>query len=162
MRNRKGNKKMENKKELLAYCGFYCGDCLGYTGLLAKRAKSLMTVLEKYRFEQIARSLFPKELKEYDRFHQMLGFMTGLKCPKICRERKEVETSCQVKKCCIDKGFYACYECDDLETCDKLKSLFEGLHYDASVKNLKGIKEMGLEAWIEKGKRHHYWDEIDD
>ena len=89
-----------------------------------------------------------------DRFHQMLGFMTGLKCPKICRERKEVETSCEVKKCCIDKGFYACYECDDLETCDKLKSLFEGLHYDASVKNLKTIKKMGLDAWIEKWDYH--------
>ena len=71
---------MENKKELLAYCGLYCGDCLGYTGSLAKRAKSLMTVLEKHQFNLTAKTIFPKELKEYDRFHQMLGSaLSGLR-----------------------------------------------------------------------------------
>ena len=153
---------MKDKKELLAYCGIYCGDCLGYTGLVADAAKSLVMVLEKHKFDQTAKCLFPEELKEYDRLQEMLGFVSGLKCPKICRERKDDSTSCEIRKCCIDKGFYACYECDDFETCDKLKTFMKGLHSDSCVKNLKAIKEMGLEDWITKGKRHHYWDEIDD
>jgi len=158
-KNKKGKKKMENRKELLAYCGLYCGDCLGYTGLLARRAKSLFTVLEKHQFDRTAKVVFPKELKDYHRFHQMLGFMTGLKCPKICRDRKDDEASCEIRKCCIDKGFYACYECDDLETCDKLKTFMQGLHFDSCVRNLKAIKKMGLDVWIKKGEKHWYWNE---
>lgn len=26
---------MKERKDLLAYCGFYCGDCLGYTSVIA-------------------------------------------------------------------------------------------------------------------------------
>ena len=29
------------------------------------------------------------------------------------------------------------------------------------MKNLKAIREMGLEAWIIRGKRYCYWGEID-
>lgn len=158
-KNTKESKKMKDGKELLAYCGLYCGDCLGYTGLLAKRAKSLMTALEKHKFDRTAKCVFPKELKDYYRFHEMLGFMTGLKCPKVCRKRKDTETSCKIRECCIDKGFYACYECDDFEICDKLKSFMQGLHADSCVRNLKAIEKMGLEAWIKKGKKFWYWNE---
>jgi len=27
---------MKERKDLLAYCGFYCGDCLGYSGVIAR------------------------------------------------------------------------------------------------------------------------------
>jgi len=153
---------MKESKDLLAYCGLYCGDCLVYAGVIADAAKDFMTVLEKYKFDRTAKCVFSEQLKDYDRFFEMLEFMTGLKCPKICREREDSGTSCEVRKCCIDKGFYACYECDDFEICDKLKSFMGGLHTDSCVKNLKAIKEMGLEAWITRGKRHCYWSETDD
>jgi hypothetical protein len=153
---------MKERKELLAYCGVYCGDCLGYTGVIADAARNFMVVLEEYKFDRTAKCVLSEELKDYDKFYEMLGFMTGLKCPMVCREREDSGIDCKVRKCCIDRGFYACYECDDFEICDKLKSLMEGLHYAASVKNLKAIKEMGLEAWITRGKRHCYWSEGDD
>lgn len=38
---------MKERKELLAYCGVYCGDCLGYTGMIADAAKNFMMVLER-------------------------------------------------------------------------------------------------------------------
>jgi len=88
--------------------------------------------------------------------------MTGLKCPMICREREDTNIACTVRKCCIGKGFYACYECEDFENCDKLQSLMDGLHYDASLKNLKAIKGLGLEEWKSRGKRNHYWDMGDE
>ncbi len=153
---------MKESKDLLAYCGFYCGDCLGYTGVIADAARNFMMVLEKYKFDQTAKSVFPEKLKFYDKFCEILVFMTGLRCEKICREREDSGTSCEVRKCCREGGFYACYECSDFEICEKLRSLHEGLHYDSSVKNLKAIKEMGLEAWILRGKRYCYWGEIDD
>jgi hypothetical protein len=150
---------MTDRKELLAYCGFYCGDCLGHTGLIADATNNFKKVLDKYQFDRTAKCVFPDQLKDYDRFYEIVGFMTGLKCPMTCREREDRNVACEVRKCCIINGFYACYECDDFEACDKLKSLMEGLHYESSLKNLKAIKEMGLEEWITRGKRHHYWDE---
>jgi len=152
---------MKNNKKLLAYCGLYCGDCAGYSGEIANTAKKFKKVLEKYKFDRTAKSLFSKELKDYDKFCEMLGFITGLKCPQTCREREDSSTSCKIRKCCKDKGFYACYECDDFKTCNILKSL-EGLHQDSCVKNLEAIKKMGLETWIIKGKRLWFGTEVDD
>ncbi|MBU7027269.1 MAG: hypothetical protein HXS48_10035 [Theionarchaea archaeon] len=57
---------MNEREDLLAYCGFYCGDCLGYTGVIADTPMNFKKVLEKYRFDQTAKCLFPKELKEYE------------------------------------------------------------------------------------------------
>ena len=150
---------MNDKKTLLAYCGFYCGDCLGHTGVIAEAAKNFKDVLDKYQFRQTAKCIFPDQLKDYDRFYEIVDFMNGLKCPMTCREREDKSAVCEVRDCCIDKGFYACFECDEFETCNKLKSLMDGLHYEASLKNLKAIREMGVAQWLINGKRHHYWDE---
>ena len=71
----------KERKDLLAYCGFYCGDCLGYTGVIADAARDFMKVLEKYEFDRTAKCVFPEELEDYDTFYEALGFMTGLYAP---------------------------------------------------------------------------------
>ena len=152
---------MSEHKDLLTYCGFYCGDCLGYTGVIADGAARFEAVLEKYKFDRTAECVFPQELADFDRFREMLGFMTGLRCPGVCRGGGQT-SGCEVRRCCIENGFYACYECDGLETCEPLKSLHEGLHYAASMKNLRAIREMGVDAWLAQGERHCYWHEEDD
>ncbi len=80
---------MKERKELLAYCGIYCGDCLGYTGAIADATKDFKMVLDKYKFDRSAKCIFPDQLKDYDRFYEIVGFMSGLKCPMICRERED-------------------------------------------------------------------------
>ena len=139
---------VNDKKELLAYCGFYCGDCTGYTGVIADAASGFKNLLEKWKFDDTIKCVFPEKLKDYPRFLEMLEFMTDLKCGKICRDRMDSDTTCRVRRCCREKGFFACYECDDFEICEKLKSLFEGLHYEVSLKNLRAIREIGLETWL--------------
>jgi hypothetical protein len=155
---------LDGNKELLAYCGFYCGDCLGYTGVIADAAQNMMRVLEKYKFDQTAECVFPEKLRDYDEFCEMLAFMTSLRCAGVCRkeERDSEPSGCEVKNCCRERGFYACYECDDFETCDKLKSIHKELHTDSCVRNMRAIREMGLEAWIARGRRFCYWIEADD
>lgn len=149
---------MSEEKELLAYCGLYCGDCAGYSGEIADAASELQKAFTKYKFERTANSMFSKELEDFDKFCEMLQFMTQLKCSAICRERKDGETKCEIRKCCIDKGYYACHECDDFETCEKL---INDLQNDACVKNLRAIKEMGIENWIKKGKRYWFGSDVD-
>lgn len=150
---------MSDKSTLLAYCGIYCGDCLGYTGVIADAAAEFKAVLDKYKFRRSAECVFPEHLPDFDTFEERLAFMTGLRCPQACRERPDDATDCPVRNCCIDRGYFACHECDELETCDKLSSLYDGLHYEAWMKNLKAVRDMGLDAWLETGPRHHYWDE---
>lgn len=154
-----GYKEKKMKKKLLAYCGFYCGDCLGYTGVIADAAEDFKKVLEKYKFEKSAKCILPEKLKDYDDFFGKLVFITSLKCPMVCRERKDDDVDCEIRDCSKNKGFFACYECDDFKSCEKLKSMMEGLHYESIIKNLEEIKAMGLREWLEKAGPHHYWDE---
>jgi hypothetical protein len=149
---------MKNNIELLAYCGLYCGDCAGYSGEIADAAQELKRTTERYKFHQTAKHLFPEELKNYDQFCKMLDFMTKLKCPRICREIKESDVKCNISKCCREKGFFACYECSTFETCEKLKEL-SGLHGEAHIKNLRAIREMGIENWVKRGKRLWFADD---
>ena len=155
---------MKERKASLAYCGFYCGDCLGYTGVIADAAQNMMQVLKTYKFERTAECVFPEQLGNYDQFREMLRFMTGLRCPGICREEEPDgdPSGYEVKTCCRERGYYACYECGEFEACDKLVSVHKGLHYDSCIKNMRAIRKMGLEAWIDGGPRFCYWLEADD
>lgn len=153
---------MKRKVDLLAYCGFYCGDCLGHTGVIADAARDFMAVLERYQFDRTAKCVFPEKLKDYAKFCEMLGFMTALRCERVCRKKEASSMTCKVAMCCRDRGLYACYECDDFATCEKLKALHAGLHYDSCLQNLKAIREVGLDAWIVRGRRHCYWNKVDD
>jgi hypothetical protein len=146
------------KEDLIAYCGIYCGDCLGHTGVIADAAEDFKGVLEKYEFKKSAKAIFPDQLKDYDKIFDKIGFMASLRCPIVCRARTDDNVDCEIRKCCKNNGFFACYECNNFEVCEKLKSGMEGLHYEAMIKNLKEIKAMGLKEWIRRGKVHHYWD----
>ena len=152
---------VEGKAELVAYCGIYCGDCLGYTGVIADAAGAFAGVLDSYQFERTAAGIFAEELDDYGRFREILSFMSDLRCSGRCRkgEQDGGPAGCAVKNCCIDKGFYACYECDDFESCARLRDLHGVLHYDACMRNMKAMREVGLEAWLVDGPRYCYWME---
>ena len=152
---------MGGKAELVAYCGIYCGDCLGYTGVIANAAETFAAVLDRHQFERTAAWIFPEQLGDYNRFREMLAFMGGLRCSGICRNREEDggPSSCEVKNCCIERGLYACYECDQFETCAKLRALHGDLHLESCLKNMRAIRSKGLEAWLVEGPRHCYWQE---
>ena len=150
---------MSGEADLVTYCGIYCGDCLGYTGVIAEATDSFLDVLDKYKFYMTARNVFPKELGDYDRLIDMLLFMSELKCHKTCRERTDEEASCVVRDCCNERGLFSCHECSGFEGCETLGSVLGGLHLDACLQNLREMRKMGLEAWLRDGTRHHYWDE---
>jgi hypothetical protein len=149
---------MKKEEELLAYCGLYCGDCAGYSGEIADAARNLKETAERYKFHQTAKYLFSKQLEGYDRFRTMIDFMSQLRCPKTCRQRILGDVKCEIWKCCRDRGFFACHECGSFEKCDKLKTL-SGLHGESHIKNLRAIREMGIENWVQKGKRLWFSDD---
>ena len=150
---------MGGEAELVTYCGIYCGDCLGYTGVIADAADEFLDVLDRHKFYLNAKNMFPAQLSDYDSLVDMLLFMTELRCHKTCRERTDEEARCAVMDCCKSRGYFSCHECNDFEHCEILASSLGGLHLEASLRNLREMRDMGLEAWIREGIRHHYLDE---
>ncbi len=47
--------------------------------------------------------------------------------------------------------------CGDCMTCETLRAAHVGIHEEACTLNLKAIREIGLDAWLESGERHCYW-----
>ena len=149
------------EKDLLAYCGLFCGDCAGYTGDIASAAAELADSLDRYQFQRTATVMFPEQVGDYDALRGTLAFLTELKCPATCRERSADDTDCQILACCVERGFPACYQCDAFESCSKLASL-EALHGDSCIRNLRSIREMGLETWLAEGQRFWFGSDAED
>jgi len=143
---------MENK-DLIAYCGLYCGDCPNHKGEIADLARDLRKKLREAKFDRVAGGLskFFKEFQHYDQCYQTLGGMVKLRCKRTCRAGGG-PPSCKMRNCCQKKGIEGCWECDDFETCDKLNFL-EPVHKDAHVKNLRILKKHGVDEFL-AGKRH--------
>lgn len=139
-------------RNLVAYCGLYCGDCHGYTGTIADLARDLRKELRKSRFDKVAEVIPFKEFQHYKECYEALGAMVKLRCKKACRGGGG-PPFCKIRECCLKKGFEGCWECDQIDDCDKLEFL-EPVHKDAHTKNLKNIKKLGVDKWM-TGKR--FW-----
>ena len=151
------NSESSNKHELVAYCGLYCGDCGGYSEDIAHAAKKLKEQLEKYKYELTVKAMFADHFKDYREFQKNLEFLTQMKCPIVCTQRNNPE--CAVWHCCREKGLQGCYECSSFEQCDILRNKLGPIFYDACMANLRNIQKLGIDVWIEKGKR--YWFSCD-
>ena len=149
---------MKDKKDLLAYCGLYCGDCGGFSGEIAYEAIKLKASLEKFKFQRTAQGIFPKKLKEYNKFLSTLEFLTTLKCSALCRHVDTSKSKCKIRNCCRAKGYFACYECPNFEKCEILNSQSE-IFGNSYIKNFRAIKKDGLENWLNSGKRYWFHDD---
>lgn len=144
-------------KELIAYCGLYCGVCHGYTGVIPDLARDLRKELRASRYDLfaslIAETEFGKVFKNYDACYEVLGAMVKFRCKKACRNGGG-SPACKIRNCCDKKGIDGCWHCDDFETCNKLDFL-RHVHGQAHIKNLRILKKKGVDEFL-KGKKHWY------
>lgn len=147
-------KRMEENRDLIAYCGLYCGDCFFHKGEIADLARDLRKKLREakinHTYEEFSK--FSKEFKNYPQCYAVLGAMVKMRCKRTCRNGGG-PPFCKIRKCCQKKGIEGCWVCDEFETCKKLDFL-KPTHEDAHLKNLRKIKEQGIAKFLE-GKR--YW-----
>ncbi len=143
---------METDKDLIGYCGLYCGDCPGYKGEIADLARGLRKKLRESRVDRAAPFLAKvhKGYKNYKQFDEVLGLLVNMHCKKVCRKRVKAP-DCEIRKCCLEKSFQGCWECEEFETCKKSDWL-EPVHGDAHLKNLRRIKRKGMNGFL-LGKR---------
>lgn len=148
---------MTEDKNLIAYCGLYCGDCFGYQGKVADLARDLRKELRQARFDKTAEFLsampFFATFKNYGQCYEVLGALVKFRCKNTCKGGGG-PPFCKMRQCCQKKGIEGCWQCDEFETCEKLDFLKPN-HGDAHLKNLKILKKQGLDAFIQ-GKRYWY------
>jgi hypothetical protein len=91
-------------------------------------------------------------LKDFQSFKRALAAMTQLDCHKLCKEGGGGST-CQIKKCCIEKSYEGCWQCDAFADCKTLAWL-NPVHTGANIQNIKRIREEGMALFL-KGPK--YW-----
>ena len=144
-------------KDLIAYCGLYCGDCFGYKEKVADLARDLRKKLREARFDKTAEFIstisFFEVFKNYRQCYEVLGALVKFRCKKACKGGGG-PPFCKMRKCCQKKGIKGCWQCDEFETCEKLDFLKPN-HGDAHLKNLRIINKVGVDNFL-KGKKYWY------
>jgi hypothetical protein len=145
---------MSAEEKAVAFCGLYCWECFSHEGEIADMARDLRKKLRQKKFAGVAASVAPffKEFADYPQCYKVLGAMVKLRCRKVCREGGG-NPYCKIRLCCTKKKIQGCWECDDLETCNKLDFL-KPVHRDAFYKNMRKIKKSGMEAFL-AGTKHY-------
>ena len=142
---------MSEDRNLIAYCGLYCGDCFSYQGKIADLARDLRKELRLAKFDRVVEGIPFKGFQNYQQCYEVLGAMVRLRCKKTCRDGGG-NPFCKIRQCCEKNELAGCWECDEFEDCRKLDSLQAG-HGDAHVKNLKKIQKQGIGVFL-GGKKH--------
>ena len=147
---------MDEEKELIAYCGLYCGDCYQYQGKIADLARDLRKELRRFKFkqraEQMATVSYSAAFKNFPECYELLGNMVRFRCKRACRGGGGPPI-CKIRECCRKKGIDGCWQCDNFETC-KIMDFLKKYHEDGHIRNLRILKKSGVDSFI-SGKR--YW-----
>ena len=152
------DKRMEDKN-LTAYCGLYCGDCIRFKCRASDLSALLLDELERSHFQEYSKvkRYHAKELEHYESMITALKGISAIKCEVSCRLGGDgCNGSCQITKCVKDKAIEGCWECTEFEACNKLDFL-KPFHGDAPLKNLRKIREFGIGSWARYREKCYPW-----
>jgi len=136
---------MPDSKNLVGYCGLYCGACGIYQGAFEERAEQLRAIIKSYGFDKIMPDLARWEpaFKYYKEFESVLDGLVKMfgSCPGCLGDGGDPE--CKVRECAKKKGYTTCAECKEAYTCEKLKPYL-------NKETLERIREVGVASWAEE------------
>ncbi len=133
-------------RELVGYCGLYCGACGIRQGRIRQAVENLRKVVSAYGFDKAAPELAKWEpaFGHYAEFEKVLdGFAKLLgNCPGCVAGGGD--PGCVVRQCCKQKAYATCAECGEMDTCEKLARSPSGLE------DLRRIRVVGAGRWAEE------------
>jgi hypothetical protein len=118
------------EKNLVAYCGIYCGACSYKVAYDEKKIEHIMNMPTKY-----------------DKYKSLpLEFCPG------CKEDNECGT-CAIRECARTKELEHCGLCSEYP-CNKITEFTnDGIPHHAETKeNLRSLMEIGVEKWLQEQK----------
>lgn len=118
----------------------------------------LLEELENSHFSKLAKVIATKndQFKQYDHMLSLLNTIMELKCDVPCRRGGGRGESCEVIICNSSKNIEGCWDCDEFEQCSKLFFL-KPFCQDAPIKNLRTIKELGVDNWAKHREKQYPW-----
>jgi hypothetical protein len=135
----------KNPKDLIGYCGLYCGACGIYQGKMTQAVENLRKIIGYYGFDKITVELAKWEpaFQYYAEFENVLNGLVKLFGGCSGCVEGGGDPNCAIRDCCGQKGYTICVECAKMEACEKLQQ------YKAK-EELQKIKAMGVSKWIEE------------
>jgi hypothetical protein len=133
-------------RNLVGYCGLYCGACGIYQGRIKEAVGNLRKVIGVYGFDKIAPELAKWEpaFKNYAEFEKVLDGFAKLFGECLGCVAGGGDPNCVVRQCCRQKDYVTCTECIEMNTCEKLRRV------GGSLDNLKRIKAAGVDNWAKE------------
>lgn len=113
-------------KDLTSYCGVYWPDCIWYRNSFSTLAKALKDELKQVDFERYSsiKSPFGPELEFYQEFLSVLNFIAKNDCSEPYRIGGGCAGQpCEIMKCADKKKLEGCWQCEEMEDCDKFEIL---------------------------------------
>jgi hypothetical protein len=148
-----------NERELTAYCGLYCGDCIRYQCRASDLANELLDEFDNLHFTEYA-NVKQTHRKEFDNFDSLIAALKAIseiKCEMPCRLGGDgCDGTCEIIQCIRDKAFEGCWECHSFEKCERLDFL-KPFHGDAPLENLRKIKALGIDNWAKHREKCYPW-----
>jgi hypothetical protein len=132
-------------KDLVTYCGAYCGLCARYHGYTAFREAVAMVseIADSHGFQH----WMPGAVKDfnYTEFRKGLAFFSDTESWLVCRgscKSGDGRPDCPMRNCCRGKGIDICFDCADFP-CEKT-GRNEGMSTRA-----REYKKLGKEKWLQ-------------
>ena len=147
------------EEALTGYCGLYCGDCIRYHCRASGLAGELLREIDNDHFRAYAnvKSVHLKAFENVESLIAGLRAVEGINCTTPCGAGGDgCNGDCHIIACVKEKNFAGCWECNDVEGCDKLGFL-NAFHGDGHIKNLKQIKKHGIPKWVEYRAKCYPW-----
>jgi len=151
---------MDPKNET-AYCGIYCADCIRYKNEFTKHASQLKDELKKIEFDKYAeiKTPFGANFERYNEFIEVLYALANAQCEKPCRVGGGCSgIPCKIMECCISKGFEGCWDCTELDECEKF-DILQPRCGEMPKNNIRTIKKHGVQNWIELRDKFYIWQQ---
>jgi hypothetical protein len=151
---------MDPKNET-AYCGIYCPDCIRYKNKFTKHASQLKDELKKIEFDKYAeiKTPFGANFEKYNEFIEVLYALDNAQCKKPCRVGGGCSgTPCKIMECCISRGFEGCWDCTELDECEKF-DILQPRCAEMPKNNIRTIKKNGVQHWIELRDKFYIWQQ---
>jgi len=146
-------------KAKTAYCGIYCPDCMLFKNKFSPLATQLKERLEDTEFEKYAGtpSPFGQDYTCYNQFSTILEALAGSQCNQTCRTGGGCSGKpCEIMECCLSKNYEGCWDCDDVENCNKFDFLTPRCG-DMPKSNILAIKKHGMQNWEQYKKAFYIW-----
>jgi len=123
-------------KDVIAYCGIDCSKCFSHKRTVSDSARKLRRELRSANQKDLWKEV--PFLGDYKEFKKTLDGLAMLRCSRMCRGGGG-NPWCKIRSCAKGKGYWSCFECNDVLTCAKLKPISKSRRNE-NLKNLRRLE----------------------